>query len=73
MTTQITAALMNRSLLRELNTVGNDDWLLGISVLSSITFDVLDNIKTFDNLSEYNVFSVEPACFGRAEEDVIGK
>jgi len=52
----------------ELATVSNGDFLGAFTRLRSIGFNLLDNIHAFDDLSENDVFSVQPRSFGGANE-----
>jgi len=53
-----------------LSAVGNDDRLGGLSALGSNLLDVLDDVHTFNNLSEDNVLSVQPCGLDSAQEEL---
>ena len=54
----------------ELAGSGNHDLGTGGTGLGSDTFDGLDNVHAFDNLSENNVLSVKPGGLGGTEEEL---
>jgi hypothetical protein len=49
---------MNRGLLHKLTTVGNNDWLLGRSVLLSTFFEIFHNVQSGNDLSKDYMISV---------------
>ena len=58
------------SLSLELSAVGDGALLGRFAGLGSIRFDGLDDVHSFDDASEDNVFSVEPLGLDRAEEEL---
>lgn len=50
--------------------VGDDNGLGGPAGAGSDLLDVLDNVQSFDDLSEHDMLSVEPLCLLRANEEL---
>ena len=53
-----------------LATVSNNDLLLGLAILRSERFHLLDNVHALDDLAENDVLAVQPLGLGRAQEEL---
>lgn len=56
--------------LRKLTTIGNNDGLRGGSASGSNLLDRPYDVHSFNNLSEHDVFSIEPLGFLRTDEEL---
>lgn len=51
-------------------TVTDNNLLGGLARLRTIGFDLFNNIQTIDNLTEDNVFVVQPSGLNRTDEEL---
>lgn len=57
-------------ILRDLTTVGNNNFLGGLSTLGTHALQFLNHIKTFYNSTKHHMPVVQPSCFDSCNEEL---
>uniref|UniRef100_A0A2S2QQ78 Uncharacterized protein n=1 Tax=Sipha flava TaxID=143950 RepID=A0A2S2QQ78_9HEMI len=57
-----------KSKLTQLSTIGNGNLLVCLTTLSTIGFNLFDNVHAINNIAKYYVFSIQPRCLYSCDE-----
>lgn len=58
------------SVLSQLTTISDDNFLGGTTGLGAIAFNLLNNIHALRYTSEYDMLSIQPRCSNSAQEEL---